>query len=618
MNKMLNIVLVEYINRNLGDTVIAESSKYLLEKALEYGNVKNYFIHEYNMYNEDMDFIKNADLIVFAGGGLVKYKREKIYFYVAQIVECAEKYNIPVFFNSVGVEGYDDSDIRCIELKRVLNYGCVKGITVRDDFETLKQKYLLEEKEWLFKTFDPAVFCSDLYGIEANLSSNVIGLGIVRDGLFRDYGYIEFTKQYQFEFWASIIEQLEACGYDWKIFGNGLCDDYEFSLELLEYMGLLEEKDRFFINRPTEGKELAKTISEFRAIIAPRLHANIIAFSVGVPSLGLVWNEKLKFFGQSIGFPERFIEPRDFEVGYIINELHKAISKGYDKHNVYDEKHRIVVALAEFIKKHMHNEYKNKISKEIDYQNCLVARALGGKLYKYSGMNSPITFYEKCMEGFVWFEVDLGLTRDDKVVCIESWQEPTCRKLGFKASDELPISIGYDEFFCSRYYDNHYPVMDCEMLFDKLSYVLYAKCIFDIRSNTETGTRKIISYVKERLEEVDFERRMLIIRVKDFEQLSIVLNADLRADIKIMFDITKDNSGLDGYIEKVNSDKNVEYISMNEETFYLCKNLISIGGDRKICVFSTNSLTSINRLLNDGVSLVATDYLSVNSLNTLR
>ncbi|MFQ9703414.1 MAG: hypothetical protein ACLR0U_16975 [Enterocloster clostridioformis] len=30
----LNIVLVEYINRNLGDTVIAECARFLLEEAL--------------------------------------------------------------------------------------------------------------------------------------------------------------------------------------------------------------------------------------------------------------------------------------------------------------------------------------------------------------------------------------------------------------------------------------------------------------------------------------------------------------------------------------------------------------------------------------------------------
>lgn len=65
----INIVLVEYINRNLGDTAIAECTKYLLEEAIGFGN-KQYFIHEYNMYSEDIDFIQRADLIIFAGGGV--------------------------------------------------------------------------------------------------------------------------------------------------------------------------------------------------------------------------------------------------------------------------------------------------------------------------------------------------------------------------------------------------------------------------------------------------------------------------------------------------------------------------------------------------------------------
>ena len=63
----LNIVLVEYINRNLGDTVIAECARFLLEEALNRKGICGYTIHEYNMYQRDLAFIRKADLIVMAG-----------------------------------------------------------------------------------------------------------------------------------------------------------------------------------------------------------------------------------------------------------------------------------------------------------------------------------------------------------------------------------------------------------------------------------------------------------------------------------------------------------------------------------------------------------------------
>ena len=90
--KRVNIVLVEYINRNLGDTVIAECARFFLEEALMREGIENYYIQEYNMYSEDMEFIKFADVIIFAGGGLIKYKRENFYKYVPDIIEVAEKY----------------------------------------------------------------------------------------------------------------------------------------------------------------------------------------------------------------------------------------------------------------------------------------------------------------------------------------------------------------------------------------------------------------------------------------------------------------------------------------------------------------------------------------------
>ena len=145
-NRTLNIILVEYINRNLGDTVIAESTLFFLKEALKELAITNYTIHEYNMYQRDMEYIRHADLIIFAGGGLIKYKREDFYQFVPEIIEVAEREDIPVYINATGVEGYEETDERCKKLKRAVNSECVKGITVRDDFKTFKQYYVESKK----------------------------------------------------------------------------------------------------------------------------------------------------------------------------------------------------------------------------------------------------------------------------------------------------------------------------------------------------------------------------------------------------------------------------------------------------------------------------------------
>ncbi|MDY5478597.1 MAG: polysaccharide pyruvyl transferase family protein [Enterocloster clostridioformis] len=329
-NKKLNILLAEYINRNLGDTVIAECTKYFVEKALQNEGIQNYIIHDYNMYQEDMEYVKNADVVIFAGGGLIKYRREKFYQYVPDIIRIASENNIPVFINCTGVEGYDERDERCRRLKIAVNDACVKGITVRDDYQTFIKHYLETEKEWIGQVPDPAAFCSEVYGISGNPNTDKIGLGIARDGLFFDYGHQNITREFLLDFWKQVIFRLEELGYQWEIFNNGLHSDYEFGLDVLEYAGV-ENKKYFIRKRPAEGAELVRIISDYKGIIATRLHTNIIAYSMGCPSIGLVWNDKLAQWGAGIGHPERFVEADRMEALDVVSRLKRAMSEKHKK-----------------------------------------------------------------------------------------------------------------------------------------------------------------------------------------------------------------------------------------------------------------------------------------------
>ena len=118
IHSKINILLVEIVNRNFGDTVIADNTYALLQRALPRSSREQYVIHHYNFYSEDDAMISAADLIVFDGGGIIKFKREKFYFYIAHILEKAQERNIPVYFSGVGVEGYDETDERCQMLKK--------------------------------------------------------------------------------------------------------------------------------------------------------------------------------------------------------------------------------------------------------------------------------------------------------------------------------------------------------------------------------------------------------------------------------------------------------------------------------------------------------------------
>ncbi len=138
---------------------------------------------KYNYTN----IIRDKSAIVVVGGGMIKYKAQECYIYISGLIQAAEKLNIPVILNSVGVEGYDESDYRCRYLKRDLNRDIVKIITTRDDLDTLNNLYIYNQNIYTELTADPAIFTDITYNISRDNDSNIIGIGLIRGNIFRNY-----------------------------------------------------------------------------------------------------------------------------------------------------------------------------------------------------------------------------------------------------------------------------------------------------------------------------------------------------------------------------------------------------------------------------------------------
>lgn len=332
---MKKIVLVGLINdTNIGDIVIYDNTKYLVEKALKDLAINDVLIESIDMTGESEkdksndssdnkkvsklrkiinkmvnpklknkiiyllnknkkinaepliqyyeQHIKDAQLVIFVGGGLIKYLYQDLDKYISLIIDVCDKYKVDVLFNSVGIEGYSEKDVRCQRLKKSLNKNCVKMITTRDDIDLLKNHYIKNKNIFLKKVADPAVWTYQTY--EKNISkekSNKIGLGVIRPGSFKDNG-INFSEEKQLKLWNDIIKELESNGYDWQLFTNGLYNDYKFGKKILEYMSIQDEER--LVDMPKDGKELINIISQYKGIIAARMNANIIAYSLDVPS----------------------------------------------------------------------------------------------------------------------------------------------------------------------------------------------------------------------------------------------------------------------------------------------------------------------------------------------
>ncbi|ENE5197222.1 polysaccharide pyruvyl transferase family protein [Vibrio parahaemolyticus] len=352
------LVMVGYTHdTNLGDQVIADSAEYLIKKNiidnefsverfnLNYSNEFNSFKrlkrkvinkilsrlsssssfdYKVGCYKRDYkNKFNDASAIVFAGGGMIKFKYQDCWAHISALVDTVANKPCPIFFNAVGVEGYDQSNYKCRLLKESLNHSAIKMVTTRDDLSLLNDGYIENGYIKTAQVADSAVFSSEVYGVQKK-SRDVVGLGLVRARIFKDNG-IDLDRTQVIELYASLISELEARGQSYQLFTNGLKSDVDILEDLETYLG-----KQLNVIEPQTPRELVELISTFKCTIAARLHACIISYSLTVPVVGLVWNNKVKMFGECIGYPERFFYHQDFDANEIIDRLTLSVAEGYE------------------------------------------------------------------------------------------------------------------------------------------------------------------------------------------------------------------------------------------------------------------------------------------------
>ena len=137
---------------------------------------------ELSEYYEDK--IGKVDVIIVSGGGLIKYKYEGLDYILENLIYYAQKKQIPVLINAVGIEGYDEQHFGCQLLKKYINQSCVKMITTRDNIALLQGKWLENKEIDCELVGDPALWAHKVYGISKK-ESKIIGLGLIRGEIFK-------------------------------------------------------------------------------------------------------------------------------------------------------------------------------------------------------------------------------------------------------------------------------------------------------------------------------------------------------------------------------------------------------------------------------------------------
>ena len=254
------------------------------------------------------DFRKRLDVkgvdettYVIAGGALLSSSLFYA-FRLNEIVRVAGKNNGRVVFNSVGIE----KSIHNFGLAKYVVRGFLKrkevvAFSTRDHLEDIP--YLTDRSEFYTRTADPGLFASETYNVK-RMDAQIIGLSVISYQAYQsiiksDKRAENVTSDYLITYWSSIIGHLRKKKLDFRILTNGGQADYEMARKLVAALGLDESK--YLLPMPQTPLELVNQLSMFKMVIAHRLHACIISSSLNIPIIPLVWSDKVKVFAELIG-----------------------------------------------------------------------------------------------------------------------------------------------------------------------------------------------------------------------------------------------------------------------------------------------------------------------------
>ena len=310
--------------------------------------VKNicYIIKYYRYFSLQ---IRQSDKVILPVG-MVKYGTQDFSYIFHLINRLASKYKKSVLMSAMSPQLADETDWRYHQLVEAVNMSAVKMLTTRDGEEgekILKRDYIRRD---MFCDYvgDPALWIPEMYGVKKNnICSNVpfVGINIIRKGIFDDYNKA-LTDEALLGIYIQLISSIEAKGWRWRLFTNGMRGDIAVLKELQSKMGFSED---YVIYRCEDGKSYAEMISRYDVVFGARLHACITSVAVGTPVVSFIWDDKLKYFSETMGIRQFFFPPSEMTAGKIVSALEEAMNFKYNCRNIGVYKQKTKDSIRNFV-----------------------------------------------------------------------------------------------------------------------------------------------------------------------------------------------------------------------------------------------------------------------------
>jgi len=288
--------------------------------------------------------LEGVDFIVIDGAGLLEYSFNEYHWPLSLISEYAERHGLEVVYNAIGRAGaFDERDFGSTILKRAIQSPAVKYVSARDNVEAVQA--CAGPKRRVKLLADSAFWMKEAYGIDTTVARTKIGIGLIRGNSLEGYG-VSFGSKQWVSLFAGIARALEERGYEFEFFTNGLPGDVKLGQRVLRRMKL---DDSYLVERPVDDTVLVDTINGYRAIITCRMHSSIAAFTMGVPSVILSWNDKVEKLMEIIGYPERAIKRTQFTPEFIVDAMELALAAGVEPERLAGMKSKAKESVGDYL-----------------------------------------------------------------------------------------------------------------------------------------------------------------------------------------------------------------------------------------------------------------------------
>jgi polysaccharide pyruvyl transferase WcaK-like protein len=293
-----------------------------------------YFSKRKRLSRSWQERIGDCDLMLIGGGKLLMDNNLAFPFKIRELVRLSKSLNKKVVFYACGV-GARWSRHGYRLLTGALLDESVRWISVRDQGSRDTLRALFPGKNLkCCLSVDPAVCAAETYGIHANPNSCKIGLNLSAPKVLSRYfagPKRVFTVKRVKQFWIDLAELLESEHREVVFFTNGSTVDYAFAQSIVaEMSGSKAMRPPVLLERAREPRELVEQLAQCQVIVAHRLHANIIAYSLGIPSVGLIWDKKVEEFGKITGRSHFYLDPFNMDPCVVNERIHEAIITGVD------------------------------------------------------------------------------------------------------------------------------------------------------------------------------------------------------------------------------------------------------------------------------------------------